>query len=47
MTTTLSLIGFGEAGAIFGQDLAALDVKIYAYDRLLEDPAQRTRSAVR
>ena len=47
MTTTLSLIGFGEAGAIFGQDLAALDVKIYAYDRLLEDPAQRTALRVR
>jgi 3-hydroxyisobutyrate dehydrogenase-like beta-hydroxyacid dehydrogenase len=41
MTTTLSLIGFGEAGAIFGQDLAALDVKIYAYDRLLDDPTKR------
>jgi 3-hydroxyisobutyrate dehydrogenase-like beta-hydroxyacid dehydrogenase len=47
MTTTLSLIGFGEAGAIFGQDLAALDVKIYAYDRLLEDPAQRTALRLR
>jgi 3-hydroxyisobutyrate dehydrogenase-like beta-hydroxyacid dehydrogenase len=38
MTTTLTLIGFGEAGAILGQDLAALDVKIFAYDRLLGDP---------
>lgn len=41
MSTTFSLIGFGEAGAILGQDLAALDVKIFAYDRLLEDPTKR------
>lgn len=41
MTTTVSMIGFGEAGAILGEDLAAQGVKIYAYDRLLEDPAKR------
>jgi 3-hydroxyisobutyrate dehydrogenase-like beta-hydroxyacid dehydrogenase len=41
MTTSVSMIGFGEAGAILGEDLAAQGVKIYAYDRLLEAPAKR------
>ena len=38
---TLALIGFGEAGAIFGQDLAASGVTVYAYDRLQENPSTR------
>ncbi|WLH65156.1 NAD(P)-dependent oxidoreductase [Pseudomonas sp. FP2300] len=42
--TTVSLIGFGEAGAILGQDLAALGLKVYAYDRLQE--TQSTRDAM-
>ncbi|SFA88086.1 NAD(P)-dependent oxidoreductase [Azotobacter beijerinckii] len=41
MLTTLSLIGFGEAGAIFGEDLVALGVTVYAYDRLQENPSTR------
>lgn len=41
---TLVLIGFGEAGAIFGQDLAASGVTVYAYDRLQENPG--TRAAI-
>jgi 3-hydroxyisobutyrate dehydrogenase-like beta-hydroxyacid dehydrogenase len=39
---TFALIGFGEAGAIFGQDLAVLGVTVYAYDRLQENPSART-----
>lgn len=38
---TLTLIGFGEAGAIFGEDLAASGVIVYAYDRLQENPSTR------
>ncbi|VVO04106.1 NAD(P)-dependent oxidoreductase [Pseudomonas fluorescens] len=38
---TLALIGFGEAGAIFGEDLAASGVTVYAYDRLQENPGTR------
>ncbi|PTR27859.1 NAD(P)-dependent oxidoreductase [Pseudomonas sp. GV085] len=38
---TLTLIGFGEAGAIFGEDLAASGVTVYAYDRLQENPSTR------
>jgi 3-hydroxyisobutyrate dehydrogenase-like beta-hydroxyacid dehydrogenase len=38
---TLALIGFGEAGAIFGQDLAASGMTVYAYDRLQENPGTR------
>ena len=34
----VALIGFGEAGAIIGQDLAALGVRVRTYDRLLADP---------
>ena len=41
---TLTLIGFGEAGAIFGEDLAASGVTVYAYDRLQENPG--TRAAI-
>jgi 3-hydroxyisobutyrate dehydrogenase-like beta-hydroxyacid dehydrogenase len=41
MIASLALIGFGEAGAILGQDLAASGVKIYAYDRLFEDAVKR------
>lgn len=41
---TLVLIGFGEAGAIFGRDLAASGVTVYAYDRLQENPG--TRAAI-
>ncbi|WP_432783442.1 DUF1932 domain-containing protein [Pseudomonas corrugata] len=38
---TLTLIGFGEAGAIFGEDLAASGVTVYAYDRLQDNPSTR------
>ncbi|VVO45737.1 hypothetical protein PS850_00027 [Pseudomonas fluorescens] len=38
---TLALIGFGEAGAIFGEDLATSGVTVYAYDRLQENPSTR------
>lgn len=41
MVSTLTLIGFGEAGAILGEDLAALGVSVYAYDRLQENPSTR------
>ncbi|KQB53877.1 6-phosphogluconate dehydrogenase [Pseudomonas endophytica] len=40
--TSLALIGFGEAGAILGQDLAAKGMKIYAYDHLFNNPDKRT-----
>lgn len=40
-TTSLALIGFGEAGAILGQDLAAKGVAIYAYDQLLDSTDKR------
>ncbi|WP_249674232.1 NAD(P)-dependent oxidoreductase [Pseudomonas abieticivorans] len=40
-TCTITLIGFGEAGGIIGQDLAAQGVQVHAYDRLLESPAAR------
>ncbi|CAI8716380.1 6-phosphogluconate dehydrogenase [Pseudomonas sp. IT-196MI5] len=42
--TTITLIGFGEAGSIFGQDLVATGVTVFAYDRLQENP--RTRAAL-
>lgn len=38
---SVALIGFGEAGGIIGQDLAALGVAVRAYDRLLDDAARR------
>jgi len=38
---TFTLIGFGEAGAIFGEDLATSGVTVYAYDRLQENPSTR------
>ncbi|WPP01986.1 DUF1932 domain-containing protein [Pseudomonas sp. HR96] len=38
---TVALIGFGEAGGILGQDLAAQGVQVRIHDRLLNDPAQR------
>jgi 3-hydroxyisobutyrate dehydrogenase-like beta-hydroxyacid dehydrogenase len=38
---SVALIGFGEAGGIIGQDLAALGVAVRAYDRLLDDPTRR------
>lgn len=34
----MTLIGFGEAGSIFGEDLAAAGVTVYAYDRVQESP---------
>ncbi|MFC6338292.1 DUF1932 domain-containing protein [Pseudomonas sp. CCM 7891] len=37
----VALIGFGEAGGIIGQDLAAQGVRVRVYDRLLDDPARR------
>ncbi|MCW8277877.1 NAD(P)-dependent oxidoreductase [Pseudomonas sp. PCH199] len=44
MTTSIDsvgLIGFGEVGAIIGQDLAAQGVRVMAFDRLIEDPERR------
>lgn len=38
---SVALIGFGEAGGIIGEDLAAQGVSVRAYDRLLEDPTRR------
>lgn len=37
----VALIGFGEAGGIIGQDLAAKGVSVRVYDRLLDDPLRR------
>ncbi|UVM46838.1 NAD(P)-binding domain-containing protein [Pseudomonas brassicacearum] len=42
--TIVTLIGFGEAGSILAQDLAAAGVTVFAYDRLQENP--RTRAAL-
>ena len=39
--TSVALIGFGEAGGIIGQDLAAQGVRVRTYDRLLDDPLRR------
>ena len=39
--TSVALIGFGEAGGIIGQDLAAQGIKVRTYDRLLDDPLRR------
>jgi 3-hydroxyisobutyrate dehydrogenase-like beta-hydroxyacid dehydrogenase len=39
MQPIISLIGFGEAGAIFGEDFAALGLRVYAYDHALTDKA--------
>lgn len=38
---TVALIGFGEAGGILGQDLAAQGLQVRIYDRLLDDPLRR------
>jgi 3-hydroxyisobutyrate dehydrogenase-like beta-hydroxyacid dehydrogenase len=37
----VSLIGFGEAGSIFGHELMARGVHVRAYDRAIHDPARR------
>jgi len=37
----IGLIGFGEAGGIFAQDIAAQGVAVQVYDRLLDDPRTR------
>jgi 3-hydroxyisobutyrate dehydrogenase-like beta-hydroxyacid dehydrogenase len=39
--TSVALIGFGEAGGIIGQDLAAQGIHVRVYDRLLDEPARR------
>lgn len=41
MIKTLTLIGFGEAGGILGQDLAAAGIEVFTYDRLHDDPKKR------
>lgn len=38
---TIGLIGFGEAGSILAQDLAAQGVSVQVYDRLLDEPTHR------
>lgn len=37
---TIGLIGFGEAGGILAQDLAAQGVTVQVYDRLLDEPSR-------
>lgn len=37
----IALIGFGEAGSILGQDLAAAGCEVAAYDILVDEPATR------
>lgn len=44
MALKISLIGFGEAGSILGQDFAALGLSVYAYDLALAN--QETRLAM-
>lgn len=44
MLSTICLIGFGEAGSIFGQDFAALGIRVYAYDHALAN--EDTRAAM-
>lgn len=39
--STLALIGFGEAGTILGQELAARGIQVCCYDRLLDDASAR------
>lgn len=41
MVSTISLIGFGEAGSILGQDFAALGLTVYAYDHALANQDAR------
>lgn len=43
MTLSITLIGFGEAGGILGEDLADSGLDVHAYDRLYQDPAARKR----
>ena len=43
----VALIGFGEAGSILGQDLAAAGLSVAAYDILLDDPASRAAMSVK
>lgn len=38
---TVALIGFGEAGGILGQDLAAGGIRVTVYDQLLDNPERR------
>ena len=38
----IALVGFGEVGTIFGQDLARLGLELSTYDILLDAPATRT-----
>ena len=38
---TIGIIGFGEAGGILAQDLAARGISVQVYDRLQDDPAGR------
>ena len=37
----IGIIGFGEAGGILAQDLAARGISVQVYDRLQDDPAGR------
>jgi len=47
--STIAFIGFGEAGSLLGGALAARNVRVAMYDRLLDDahaaPAMRNRAA--
>ncbi|KAF1039995.1 MAG: hypothetical protein GAK33_00995 [Burkholderia lata] len=47
--STIAFIGFGEAGGLLGGALAARNVRVTMYDRLLDDvhaaPAMRSRAA--
>ncbi len=38
---TIALVGFGEAGSILGEDLAAAGREVATYDILLDEPASR------
>jgi 3-hydroxyisobutyrate dehydrogenase-like beta-hydroxyacid dehydrogenase len=42
MGTLFALIGFGEAGAIFGEDLVAAGFEVAMYDVLLDSPTSRS-----
>lgn len=41
MISTISLIGFGEAGSILGQDFSSLGLTVYAYDHALSNQDAR------
>lgn len=41
MIKAITLIGFGEAGGILGQDLAGAGLEVFTYDRLHDDPNKR------